>query len=97
MAWTELSSTPGPLNSSAYVDGGVGVTSVASKVAGFGTAINTDPNYHEGPWPKNLLGGGPLNAPNLANTGWITLASYGGGGGGSTRPSSGFLYPRGDN
>ena len=94
MAWTELSSTPGPAASNVYVGVGTGVEIVGSEIAVYAASGNTDPNYHDGPWPKNLLGGGPLNAPSLANQGWITLSSYGGGGG-SERPETGIMWPRG--
>ena len=93
MAWTSLDSTPGTLDSSRYIDPTAPLTLNPSG------AVYADTNhiaYSPGvDIARQLNTNSPLGFPNAINQGWINFSELGGGGGGSVRPSSGFLYPRG--
>ena len=92
MAWTELNSTPGSPNGNVYYRmTGTHIYNQTNAVFVF--ADTNDLAFSFGiDVGRELNSYSPLRFPAKANTGWIDYSS---GGGGSARPSSGFLYPRG--
>ena len=94
MAWTNLGSTPGNLRGTHYIDRSTPTfleTTVTRGAIVIGST--SDSTYHLGIPGRQLTPGGPLNLPDKYNTGWVDYSA--GGGGGSSRPNTGFLYPRG--
>jgi hypothetical protein len=86
MAWSNVGATPGSISAGKYIS-----DQWRSTVA---ILYSTDgPNWYAGGGVNAVLN--PLvNAPLITPpSGELT---YSGGGGGSTRPSTGILYPRGD-
>ena len=92
MAWTELDSTPGnSYGSAVYFASDAAIR--ARLAPPFVYATSSHLAWSPGVDVGRFLGSkGPLGFPSKFNTGWINYSE--GGGGGSTRPSTGMLYPR---
>jgi hypothetical protein len=92
MAWTSLGSTPGSAASNLQINPEAPILLNHDSTL---QAAPSDAAYSLGvDVPRALNSNSPLGFPDIINQGWINFSSAGGGG--STRPSTGFLYPRGN-